>query len=160
MASNRCRFLALMARRFLAPMARQILALMARPLLFVALLPSLCLCMYGREGRFSGDANSLSDTLQSTHSCPTFCEHRESGREDLRNRRLQMYTCMSVRVIRFLGAVSTKMSGRTVRPWGRTVRGPDSPRLWAGRSTQEQNRLEFRVSCYVCWRESRDKLGN
>jgi hypothetical protein len=43
---------------------------------------------------------------------------------------------------------------------GRTVRGPDSPRLWAGRSAQAQNRLEFRVSCYVCWRESRDKLGN
>jgi hypothetical protein len=42
---------------------------------------------------------------------------------------------------------------------GRTVRGPDGPRLWAGRSAQAQNRLGFRVSCYVCWRESRDKLG-
>jgi hypothetical protein len=41
---------------------------------------------------------------------------------------------------------------------GRTVRGPDGPRLWAGRSEQAQNRLGFRVSCYVCWRESRDKL--
>jgi hypothetical protein len=36
---------------------------------------------------------------------------------------------------------------------------PDGPRLWAGRSAQAQNRLGFRVSCYVYWRESRDKLG-
>jgi hypothetical protein len=28
----------------------------------------------------------------------------------------------------------------------------------AGRSAQAQNRLGFQVSCYVCWRESRDKL--
>jgi hypothetical protein len=56
--------------------------------------------------------------------------------------------------------LGTKMSGRTVRPWGRTVRGPDSPRLWAGRSAQAQNRLGFRVSYYVCWRESQDKLEN
>jgi hypothetical protein len=39
--------------------------------------------------------------------------------------------------------LGTKMSGRTVRPWGRTVRGLDSPRLWAGRSAQAQNRLGF-----------------
>jgi hypothetical protein len=56
--------------------------------------------------------------------------------------------------------LSTILSARTVRPWGRTVRGPDSPRLWTGRSAQAQNRLGFRVSCYVCWRKSRDKLGN
>jgi len=33
------------------------------------------------------------------------------------------------------------LSRRTVRPWGRTVRGPDGPRLWAGRSARAQNRL-------------------
>jgi hypothetical protein len=43
--------------------------------------------------------------------------------------------------------------------------GPDGPRSgqsasMAGRSAQAQNRLGFRVSCYVCWRKSRDKLGN
>jgi hypothetical protein len=27
---------------------------------------------------------------------------------------------------------------------------PDGPRLWAGRSAQAQNRLEFRVLCYGC----------
>jgi hypothetical protein len=34
----------------------------------------------------------------------------------------------------------------------RTVRacGPDGPRLWAGRSAHAQNRLGFRVLCYVC----------
>jgi hypothetical protein len=42
---------------------------------------------------------------------------------------------------------------------GRQIERPDGPRLWAGRSAQAQNRLGFRVSCYVCWREFRDKLG-
>jgi hypothetical protein len=27
---------------------------------------------------------------------------------------------------------------------------PDSPRPWAGRSARAQNRLGFRVLCYVC----------
>jgi hypothetical protein len=39
---------------------------------------------------------------------------------------------------------------RTVRPWGRTVRGPDSPRLRAGRSARVQSRLGFWVLCYGC----------
>jgi hypothetical protein len=33
---------------------------------------------------------------------------------------------------------------------GRTVRGPDSPRLWAGRSVHAQSSLGFRVLCYGC----------
>jgi hypothetical protein len=37
----------------------------------------------------------------------------------------------------------TKMSTQTVR-------GPDSPHPWAGRSARAQNRLGFRVLCYVC----------
>ena len=37
--------------------------------------------------------------LQTTHSRPIFCEHRESGRASLRNRRPQRYTCMGVHAI-------------------------------------------------------------
>jgi hypothetical protein len=42
---------------------------------------------YGGGGRSSGYANSLSDALHSVHSRLTFCDHRESGRAGLRNRR-------------------------------------------------------------------------
>jgi hypothetical protein len=38
-------------------------------------------------------------------SCPTFCEHRESGRACLQNRRAQSYTYTGVRAIKFLGSV-------------------------------------------------------
>ena len=38
----------------------------------------------------------------------------------------------------------------------RTVRGPDSPRLWAGRSARAQSSLGFRVLCYVCWLDLRN----
>jgi hypothetical protein len=47
----------------------------------------------------------ISRELQTTHSRPIFCEHRESGREGLRNHRPQRYTCTGVRAIRFLGSV-------------------------------------------------------
>jgi hypothetical protein len=47
----------------------------------------------------------LSDALLSAHPRPTFCEHRESGRAGLRNRRPQSYICTGVRAIRFLGSV-------------------------------------------------------
>jgi hypothetical protein len=30
--------------------------------------------------------------------------------------------------------LSTKMSSQTVRPWGRTIRGPDGPCRWSGLS--------------------------
>jgi hypothetical protein len=50
-------------------------------------------------------ANSLLDALHSAHSCPTFCDHRESGRAGLRNRHLQSYICTGVQAIRFLGSV-------------------------------------------------------
>jgi hypothetical protein len=33
---------------------------------------------------------------------------------------------------------------------------PDGPRLWSGRSARAQNQLEFRVSCYSCWLDSRN----
>jgi hypothetical protein len=49
------------------------------------------------------------------------------------------------------------MLGTKMRPDGPAL-GPDDPR--SGQSAQAQNILEFRVSCYVCWRESRDKFGN
>jgi hypothetical protein len=52
-----------------------------------------------------------------------------------------------------------KLSNTTATWMNSTVRGPDSPRLWAGRSAHAQNRLEFRVFRYVCWRKSRDLLG-
>jgi hypothetical protein len=48
---------------------------------------------------------NLSDALQTTHPCSTFCEHRESGRADIRNRCLQRYTCTGVWAIMFLGRV-------------------------------------------------------
>jgi hypothetical protein len=38
----------------------------------------------------------------------------------------------------------------------RAVRGPDSPRLWAGRSAHVQSSLGFRVLCYVCWLDLRN----
>jgi hypothetical protein len=60
---------------------------------------------YGGGGRSSIYANSLSDALHSAHSCPTFCEHRESGRAGLQNWRPQRYTCTGVRAIMFLGSV-------------------------------------------------------
>jgi hypothetical protein len=60
---------------------------------------------YGGVGRSSGYANSLSDTLHSAHSRPTFFEHRESERAGLQNRRTQRYTCTGVWAIRFLGSV-------------------------------------------------------
>jgi hypothetical protein len=47
----------------------------------------------------------ISRELQTTHSRPIFCEHRESGRAGLRNHRPQRYTCTGVRAIRFLGSV-------------------------------------------------------
>jgi hypothetical protein len=47
----------------------------------------------------------LSHTLQTTRPRPIFYEHIESRRESLRNRRLQIYTCMGVRVIRFLESI-------------------------------------------------------
>jgi hypothetical protein len=81
------------------------LALMARSLVFVALLPSMCMYKYEGGVRSSGYTNSLLDTLHSVHSCPTFCEHRESGRTGLRNCCPQRYTCTGVRAIRFLGSV-------------------------------------------------------
>jgi hypothetical protein len=42
--------------------------------------------------------------------------------------------------------LSTVLSWRTAR----TVRGPDSPRHWAGRSAHAQSSLVFRVLCYGC----------
>jgi hypothetical protein len=49
--------------------------------------------------------NNISDALHSAHSRPTFCEHRESGRASLRNRRPQRFTCTGVRAIMFLGSI-------------------------------------------------------
>jgi hypothetical protein len=43
---------------------------------------------YEGGGHTSGYTNSLSDALHLAYSRPTFCEHRESGRADLQNRRL------------------------------------------------------------------------
>jgi hypothetical protein len=57
------------------------------------------------EGRALLEGQHLSHELQTTHSRPIFCEHRESGRAGLRNRRPQRYTCTGVWVIRFLGSV-------------------------------------------------------
>jgi len=50
--------------------------------------------------------------------------------------------------------LSTILSARTVRPWGRTVRGPDSPRLWAGQSAPVGRTVhacaeQFRVPSFV-----------
>jgi hypothetical protein len=56
-------------------------------------------------GHSSYYTKNLSDALQSAHSRPTFCEHKESGRAGLRNRRPQRYTCTGVWAIRFLGSV-------------------------------------------------------
>jgi hypothetical protein len=59
----------------------------------------------GGGGRPSDYANSLSDVLHSSHSHPTFCEHKKSGRAGLRNSRPQRYTCTVVRTIRFLESI-------------------------------------------------------
>jgi hypothetical protein len=50
----------------------------------------------------------------------------------------------------FMVCWAQKSVARTVRPWGRTVRGPDSLQWWRGRSARAQNQLGFRVSCGVC----------
>jgi hypothetical protein len=47
----------------------------------------------------------VSRELQTAHSRPIFCEHRECGRAGLRNHRPQRYTCTGVWAIRFLGSV-------------------------------------------------------
>jgi hypothetical protein len=47
----------------------------------------------------------FSDVLCIPHPRPTFCEHRQCGREGLRNRHPQRHTCTGVRAIRFLGSV-------------------------------------------------------
>jgi hypothetical protein len=91
-----------MARRFLVVMV-VCFWLLWRLLLSIPL--PLRVYKYGGGGRSSGYANSLSDALHSSHLCPTFCEHKASGRAGLRNHRLQRYTCMGVRAIRFLGSV-------------------------------------------------------
>jgi hypothetical protein len=49
--------------------------------------------------------NKLSYVLQTVYSCPTFCEHRVSGRAGLRNHRPHSYTCTGVRAIRVLGSI-------------------------------------------------------
>jgi hypothetical protein len=68
---------------------------------FCPLFFSLLLTAYknGEGGLFQ------SRELQTTHSRPIFCEHRESGRAGLRNHRPQRYTCTGVQAIRFLGSV-------------------------------------------------------
>jgi hypothetical protein len=91
-----------MTRRFLAVTAVSFW-LLWRPLLSIPL--PLRVYKYGGGGRSSGYANSLSDALHLVHSRPTFCEHRESGRAGLKNRRPLRYTCKGVRAIRFLGSV-------------------------------------------------------
>jgi hypothetical protein len=81
---------------------------------------SLWMCTkYGGDGE--GEAVSsharedLSDALHSAHHRPTFCEHRESGRASLRNRRSQSYTCMGVRAIRFSGSILATLAS-SARP--------------------------------------------
>jgi hypothetical protein len=59
----------------------------------------------GGEAASSHAREDLSDALHSAHHRPTFCEHRESGRASLHNRRPQSYTCMGVRAIRFSGSI-------------------------------------------------------
>jgi hypothetical protein len=87
---------------------------------FLALMATVTVCSppsvlykYRGGGRSSGYANSLSDTLHLAHSRHTFCEHRESGRASIRNRRPQSYTYTGVRAIRFLGSVLA--TARSVR---------------------------------------------
>jgi hypothetical protein len=82
-----------------------------RPLYSVPL--PLRVYKYGGGGRSSGYANILSDALHTAHSRPTVCEHRESERVGLRNRRPKSYTCTGVRAIRFLGSVPA--TARSVR---------------------------------------------
>jgi hypothetical protein len=55
--------------------------------------------------------------------------------------------------------LDTKKSSHTGRPCGGTVRGPDSPRWWRGRSTRAQSQLEFLVSRGICYLKLRDYLG-
>jgi hypothetical protein len=55
---------------------------------------------------------------------------------------------------------SQKEAVRTVRPWGRTVRGPDCPRWWRGRSARAQSQLGFLVSRGICYLKPWDWLGN
>jgi hypothetical protein len=94
MASKGRRFLAIIAISFW---------LLWRSFLSVPL--TLHVYKYGGGGHSSGYASSLSNALHSAHSRPTFCEHTESGRAGLRNRRPQRYTCTGVRAIMFLGSV-------------------------------------------------------
>jgi hypothetical protein len=73
-------------------------------------VPFLCACTNTEEVEevnllLVTHANNLSDVLHITHSRPTFCKHRDSGRAGLQNRRPQSYTCTGVRAIRFLGSV-------------------------------------------------------
>jgi hypothetical protein len=68
---------------------------------------------YGGGGRSSSHVNSLSDALHSAHSHPTLCEHRESGRAGLWNRRPHSYTFTGVRTISFLGSILT--TARSIR---------------------------------------------
>jgi hypothetical protein len=65
-------------------------------------------CFWLHENRFS-------DELHTTHSRPTFCEHRVSGRAGLRNRRQQSYTCTGVWAIMFWGEYS-RLLALSVRP--------------------------------------------
>jgi hypothetical protein len=57
------------------------------------------------EGRALLEGQHLSHELQTIHSRPIFCEHRESERAGLQNRCPQRYTCTGVWAIRFLGSV-------------------------------------------------------
>jgi hypothetical protein len=85
-----------------------------RPLLSVPL--PLRVYKYGGGGCSSDYTNSLSQVLHLAYSRPTFCEHRENGRVDLRNPCPQSYTCMGVRVIRFFGAAYSRLLAPSVRP--------------------------------------------
>jgi hypothetical protein len=82
----------------------QFLALMARPLLSAPL--PLRVYKYEGGGRSSSYMNRHSDALHLAHSYPTFCKHRESGKEGLRNRCPQRYTCTMCVRSRFWGAYS------------------------------------------------------
>jgi hypothetical protein len=69
-------------------------------------VPSTRVQIRRRWGFFWLHENKFLNELHTAHSRPTFCEHRESGRASLRNRRPQSYTCTGVWAIRFLGAYS------------------------------------------------------
>jgi hypothetical protein len=53
-----------------------------------------------------------------------------------------------------------KKALRTVRPLGRTVRGPDCPRWRRGRSARAQRQLGFLVSRGICYLKPWDWLRN